>query len=207
MGIFESQLGATTFVPAYTAVLVGILIVVSNSRRLTVACLVSQYVFMAWLTIPSLGIQVAATKAISGLLASAILTLAMGTTKWPNHQTMPRSIPTSRSLRLSAAFLMALATVGLGQSNWMGLPNLSPDLVMGATVLMGFGLLLVGLFDEPIRAGIGLMMTISGFEVMYSAVEPSMAVIALLAAVHMGIAVVVSYFASLDTRQEVKSLS
>jgi len=33
----------------------------------------------------------------------------------------------------------------------------------------------------------------AGFEVIYSAIEPSLAVMALLAAVHLGIAFVVSY--------------
>jgi hypothetical protein len=55
------------------------------------------------------------------------------------------------------------------------------------------GLLQLGFQEEPVKVGIGLLTIISGFEVAYTTIEPSLAVMALLATVHLGIAVVVSY--------------
>jgi hypothetical protein len=58
---------------------------------------------------------------------------------------------------------------------------------------MGLGLLQIGITEEPLRVGAGLLTLLSGFEIAYSSIEPSLAVVALLAAVHLGIALVVSY--------------
>ena len=65
---------------------------------------------------------------------------------------------------------------------------------------MGFGFLQFGFNERPFRVGIGLFSMLSGFEIAYAKIEPSLAVIALLAAIHIGIALVVGYLSYLDTR-------
>jgi hypothetical protein len=60
-------------------------------------------------------------------------------------------------------------------------------------MLLVTGILILGLFDSAFRVGIGLLVLLAGFDILYSSVEPSLAIVALLALVHIGIAWVVSY--------------
>ncbi|MFA9489706.1 MAG: hypothetical protein ACERK1_00570, partial [Anaerolineales bacterium] len=62
------------------------------------------------------------------------------------------------------------------------------------------GILILGLFDSAFRVGIGLLVMLAGFDIIYSSVEPSLAIVALLALVHLGIALVVSYLLLLNPR-------
>jgi len=58
---------------------------------------------------------------------------------------------------------------------------------------MGLGLLHIGISEDPFRVGLGLLTALAGFEIIYAAVEPSLAILALMAAVSIGISIIVSY--------------
>ncbi len=64
---------------------------------------------------------------------------------------------------------------------------------MGSTILMGLGLLQVSFSDSTLRVGTGLMTLVSGFEIVYGSIEPSLAVLSLLGSLHLGFALVLSY--------------
>lgn len=64
---------------------------------------------------------------------------------------------------------------------------------MAAAILMSMGLLQLGLFRSPLRVVIGLITLLSGFEIAYSVIEPALAILALIASVHIGLAMVASY--------------
>jgi len=86
-----------------------------------------------------------------------------------------------------------------GQPNLV-LPGLdqAPAINSASYLLMALGLLNLGLTEEPVGAGLGLLTFLLGFETFYAAVEPSLAVVALMAAVEVGIALAVSYLAALQ---------
>ena len=71
--------------------------------------------------------------------------------------------------------------------------SVSLSATLGAMLLLSLGLLHLGISEEPFRVGMGLLTALAGFEILYVAVEPSLAVLALMAAVHIGIAIIVSY--------------
>jgi hypothetical protein len=62
---------------------------------------------------------------------------------------------------------------------------------------MALGLLKLGLSEEPLNAGVGLFLLLGGFQLFYFGIEPSLAIVGLLAAVELGVALVVSYLAVL----------
>ncbi len=64
---------------------------------------------------------------------------------------------------------------------------------MAVTILMAMCLLQLGLFRTPLRVCIGLITLLSGFEIAYAVIEPALAILALLASMHIGLAMVVSY--------------
>jgi hypothetical protein len=55
------------------------------------------------------------------------------------------------------------------------------------------GFLQLGLTSDEFRIGLGLLTLLTGFSMLYLAIEPSLAVVALVALVHLGIALTVSY--------------
>jgi hypothetical protein len=63
----------------------------------------------------------------------------------------------------------------------------------GSLLLIGMGLLHLGITAHILRMTIGLMTILSGFEIIYSAVEGSILVAALLAVITLGLALVGSY--------------
>ena len=63
----------------------------------------------------------------------------------------------------------------------------------GSLILIGMGLLHLGITSYILRVVIGLMTVLSGFEILYSAVEGSILVAALLATINLGLALVGAY--------------
>lgn len=193
-------------IPAMIAVALtaGILILLDN-RRWMLATLAFQYLCAALLVGLTLPLQIAAAKLVAGLFACSIIALALANMGWPDQPLQPRAIPSSRTFRFIAFLLVLMTAIGMGRSNWMSLPGIEPTVMYGSTILIFIGLLQLGLHEEPVRVGVGLLTTITGFEVIYNTIEPSLAVIALLAAVHLGIALVVSYFLVLKANFDVGS--
>lgn len=180
-------------VASIAVALTGALLILSDNRRLLLATLAAQYVFVAWLVGLSLPLQVAAAKLVAGLLACAIIAVALANVGWSGQFVTPETIPSGMIFRTIAVCLVLLAALGLGGDIWSTLPKISTVASYGATFLIALGLLQLGFQEESVKVGIGLLTIISGFEVVYTTIEPSLAVMALLAAVHLGIAVVVSY--------------
>ena len=180
-------------VASIAVALTGALLILSDNRRLLLATLAVQYVLVAWLASLSLPLQVAAAKLVAGLLACAIISVALANVGWSRQFMMPETIPSGMIFRIIAICLVLLAAFGLGGNLWSTLPNITTFASYGATFLIALGLLQLGFQEESVKVGIGLLTIISGFEVAYTTIEPSLAVMALLATVHLGIAVVVSY--------------
>jgi hypothetical protein len=185
-------------IPAMGVALTGGLLILFDNRRLLILALAVQYLFAGWMAALALPIQVAATKVVAGLMACAILTLTWTALGWRVQEKTTQAIPSGRAFRVIAVLLVFAAAGGIGRSNWMMLPGITSLAMLGSTLSISFGLLQLGLSEEPTRISVGLLTLLAGFEVAYSAIEPALAVIALLAAVHLGIALVVGYILLLE---------
>ena len=155
--------------------------------------------------------EVALAKLIGGLLVAAIL----GVTAWQLNFGRPTTpgvrawqmriqAPTALPFRLMAVIMVAVAALYLaGQPN-LALPGLDSGSAINSAsyVLMALGLLNLGLTEEPMGAGFGLLTLLLGFEAFYAAVEPSLAVVALMAGVQVSVALAVSYLTGLQHGSE-----
>jgi len=88
----------------------------------------------------------------------------------------------------------------------MPLPEVPNDITLACYLLAGLGLLLIGLSEDPIQVGLGLLTFLSGFDLFYAALEPSLAVAGLLGAVSFLIALATAYLraAQITTGDEVR---
>jgi hypothetical protein len=177
-------------IPVVLAGSTAILLSLLSNRIAQIATLGVQYVAVAWLSSMALPPQVAAVKLVGGLIACGIL--ATTAARGEPHPVLSRATARTR-FRIAASVLVLVAAAGIGQANWMQIPEIRPAAIRGSTVLISMGLLHLGLFGTPFRIAIGLITLLSGFEIAYSVIEPSLAVLALLASVHIGLAMVVTY--------------
>ncbi len=177
----------TVLVVSVTALSLTVL----TGRVARIGLLAVQYAAVSWLTGLSLPLQVAAVKLVAGMIACGILAVSESKQERSTPQTVGREFGTL--FRSFASGLGLVAAFSLGQRNWFEVPDIRQEAILGSTVLLTMGLLQLGLSGSAFRVCLGLMTLLSGFEVVYSLIEPSLAVLALIASIHIGLALVVSY--------------
>jgi hypothetical protein len=171
----------------------GSLLVLIDDRRLLVFTLAVQYALAAFLISFTLNLQIAAAKLVAGMVSCVILLIYLRTVKRNVADEMPRTIPFNRLFRVFAVLLVLLVAIGVSAGNLINLEGIPPEVGTGTALLICLSFLHLGLCEEPLRVGVGLLTFLSGFEITYSILEPSLAVVGLLACVHVGIALVCGY--------------
>ncbi len=177
------------WVPLALVAATAFALVIVERPGFQIAILAAQYASVAWLTSLALPPQVAAVQLVAGMITCGVLALTVAGSRSPSES------GSGKAFRAIAAILIMGAAIGIGRANWMRIPDIRPEAIMAATILMAMGLLQLGLFRTPLRVCIGLITLLSGFEIAYAVIEPALAVLALLASMHIGLAMVVSYLA------------
>lgn len=175
------------WVPLALVAATAFALVIVERPGIQIAILAAQYASVAWLTSLALPPQVAAVKLVAGMITCGVLALTVAGSRPPSES------GSGKAFRAIAAILIMGAAIGIGRANWMRIPDIRPEAIMAATILMSMGLLQLGLFRTPLRVCIGLITMLSGFEIAYAVIEPALAILALLASMHIGLAMVVSY--------------
>jgi hypothetical protein len=181
------------YLPAMGAGLVAGLLILVEARSVRLALLAIQYLAVALLSALALPLNVAMVKWVAGLMSCGILALTFSRLTGVREAPIQEVVPAGRWFRLLAILLVGSAALGLARTDLLGVPEIQPAANLGASLLMGLGLLQIGLSQARLRVGIGLMTLISGFEIAYCVVEPSLAVLALLGSIHIGLAMVISF--------------
>lgn len=197
MGGAMTFLEQASFVPVIGVIVTGILLLISDRRMSILIVLAVQYLFAALLVWATLSLQVAAARLVTGSVVTAILGLAVRSVGLGTRFNRSRILPSGRAFRLISALLITVAAIGIARGPWVDVLELPQVVSLGTLVMAGLGLLQVGLFDAPLRVGVGLLTILAGFEIAYGIIEPSLAIIALFAFVNIGIALVTSYLVML----------
>jgi hypothetical protein len=100
-------------------------------------------------------------------------------------------LSTGTVLRLLAVVLAGLAFFRL--QGRLTLPVLPSDLALACTWLWMMGFLGLALSDEPLRAGLGLLTMTAGFQLLYTALEPTAITVGLMAGLDLLLGLGVSY--------------
>jgi len=95
------------------------------------------------------------------------------------------------AFRLLAALFVGLAVYSL--SKRYPLPEVPSDIGFACYWLASQGLLVLMLTDEPLKAGMGLLTLIAGFELFYSVLEHSLSVAGFLGIANFLIALAIAY--------------
>jgi hypothetical protein len=184
---------------------VGLLLI--RDWRLSIIFLAVQYLGMFMLVLQHWPLGMASVKMVAGWMAAAILGMTRSGLSTPGVD--EESVwPRGRLFRLFAAAIVGLIV----SASTPGVSTIMADagfaVTGGSLLLIGMGLLHLGITVSILRVTIGLMTVLSGFEILYSAVEGSVLVAALLAIINLGLALAGSYLliASSSSEEEIESV-
>ena len=171
--------------------LTGIILLVSPDWRVSLAALAVQYFGVFVLVSMSWPLEMAIVKLVTGWMVCAVLALAK--TGAPGRYIEEQGTIMIVLFRLLAAGLVGLVVASTAPRILVWIPEITIEQLLGGWVLIGLGLLHLGLTSSTLRVILGLLTVLAGFEILYAAVETSVLVAGLLAAVSLGLALVGAY--------------
>jgi hypothetical protein len=168
--------------------------------RWNIGFLAIQYLGVFWLVQTEWNIALAAVKLVAGWMVCAVLGIAhLNNSK----ETDPSETFWSqgRLFRLAAIGMVTVVTFtgAIGLRTWL---VMAFPAAWGSLLLVGMGLLSLGISTQPFRVIVGLLTALSGFEVIYAAVESSALVTGLLVVINLGLALAGAYFLNLPASEE-----
>ncbi|RLC97821.1 MAG: hypothetical protein DRI77_06445 [Chloroflexi bacterium] len=178
------------------------ILVVSRDWRLNSIAFTVQYFFLVLLLTRLIRLEVAAVKGLIGWLicmvfylterrASTLKQLLSAESTTGSQRWRRWVISAQASFHLLAGILIAVAAYTAALR--IPLPEVPGDITLACYLLAGMGLLLVGMSEEPMQVGLGLLTFLSGFDLFYVALEPSLAIAGLLGAVSFLVALAAAY--------------
>lgn len=180
-------------IPALGVVLTGGTIMVASRRVVRIGALAIQYLFVTWLALSFLNFSFAAIRLLAGVITAAMLYLSSRTMDGQQPGQDRIEAMTGRGFRTIAYGVVIVAGYGVYSSRWFVVSGLEDLVLLSAIFLVASGLLQIGISKQTFSIGVGLITLLSGFELLYTFLEPSRAMLALQAAVHLALALVISY--------------
>ncbi len=176
-------------------------LLLSRDWRWDVGFLTAQYVGIAILASQHWPLGMAAVKLVTGWMTTAAL--AMTLTSMPVHEPAPQGIwPQGRTFRIFLVGIVLVVAVAVTPRVQQSLSGIGAPVVAGAIILAGVGLLQLGTSAEILRVVLALLTVLGGFEALYSALETSILVAALLAVVTLGLGLVGAYLLNASVPEE-----
>jgi hypothetical protein len=169
--------------------------------------MVVQYVIVGLLLMSEIRMEIALIKTLVGTLLCLIFYMTARYVKWGQPEApalllenaeeveeTPAShlvLPTELPFRFLAALLVMV--VAYHGASSFPLPDVSQAISLAAYTLAALGLLAMGLTDEPLKSGLGLLTFVSAFELFYTVLEPSLVVVGFLGLSNFLIALAIAY--------------
>lgn len=197
-----------------TAVLIGLLIaaallVVLVNWRLLIFVQGAEYVLIGLMLTRVVPLELAAVKALVGVMICPVLYITARRVHWGQRQLedeeeaeeiKPRRsrwlISPGLPVRTIVAVLALAMSVGLAQRNPLPITNdqiLSRDFTIGTFSVILLGLLNAALAENPLKVGLGLLSILAGFELLYTAIEPTLTIVGFLGLTNLILALAIAY--------------
>jgi hypothetical protein len=168
---------------------IGLLI--SRDWRTSLVLLAIQYLGMFLIIGNHWLVTMAAAKLITGWMVAA--SLGMTLAGQPEYSTDEKAWPEGLLFRLFVSALVVIAAISIAPNIIIWIPGIQLSEAIGGMILIGMGLLQLGITIQPLRVTLGLLTILCGFETLYSSVENSLLVAALLSVINLGLALIGAY--------------
>jgi hypothetical protein len=168
-------------------------ILISRDWRVSLGALAVQYAAAFWLVTQHLPFVMGSAKLITGWMVVAALGMTrLGLPSADNNKGesfLPRGLWFRMILMLVVAFVTAGATPRIESA----IPGLGWQVIAGSLLLIGAGIIHLGITSDILNVILGLLTMLTGFEIMYAAIESSILVAGLLAITNLGLGITGSY--------------
>jgi hypothetical protein len=179
------------FIPLVLIIVCSTLILVQLSWRRMMIALAVQYLAAFWLVGLSWPVGLSLVKLLVGMVVCVVLGSSSGAAEESAGAPQSLSLPARLFRGFTAALgLILVFRLAPGLHIWLPAPD---EVLHGGLALLVAGLLQLGMNTHPGKAVVGLLTVLSGFEVLYAALESSVLVAGLLAVMNLGLVLVASY--------------
>jgi hypothetical protein len=143
-------------------------------------------------------VGLAVVKLVTGWMAGALIGASQPSEELEDA-TFRNIQGTVFRLAVSLVGLILVIAAAQGLAGWI--PAVRP-ILLGGLVLIVNGLLQLGMTTRPLRVILGLFTVLSGFEILYAAVEQSVLVAGLLSVITLGLAILCAYLMAAPEMEE-----
>jgi hypothetical protein len=164
-------------------------LLISQNWRWSIIALAVQYLAVFWLVLLSWPTGLAVVKLVTGWMAGALIGASQ-----PAEELQDSAFDNTQGMvfRLAASLIGLILVFAAAPlvADWI--PAAQP-ILLGGLVLIANGLLQLGMTTRPLRVILGILTVLSGFEILYAAVEQSVLVAGLSSVITLGLALVGAY--------------
>ncbi len=180
-------------------VAVGLILVTSTVMlinrdwRISLGVLAVQYVAAFWLVTRHLPFVMGSAKLITGWMVVAALGMTRLGLSTTGDDKEASSLLHGGWFRVILMCIVALMTFGSTPRIEALIPGLGLPVIAGSLLLIGAGVTHLGVTSDHFRVILGLLTMLTGFEILYAAVESSILVAGLLSVISLGLGLTGSY--------------
>lgn len=168
-------------------------ILVSRDWRILLGALAVQYLAAFWLVTRHLPLAMGSVKLVAGWMSVAVLGMTRINLPPSEDGDQDRFYPRGSAFRLLLMGIVILVSAGATPRIEAVIPGMGLPVIAAGLLLIGAGVAQLGVTNDLLRVTVGLLSVLSGFEILYAAVESAILVTGLLAAVTLGLGVIGAY--------------
>ncbi|MDD2921382.1 MAG: hypothetical protein PHQ36_03780 [Anaerolineales bacterium] len=168
-------------------------ILTSRDWRMSLGALALQYLAAFWLIIRHLPFVMGSAKLIAGWMVVAVLGMTRLGLSNADEESEPFSMLRGRWFQFALIGIAAFVAAGSTARIEAVIPGLGLQVIAGSLLLIGIGVAHLGVSSNLLHTILGLLTMLTGFEIIYSAIESSILVVGLLAIINLGLGLVGSY--------------
>jgi len=166
---------------------------INRDWRLSLGALAVQYLAAFWLVTRHLPFVMGSAKLITGWMVVAALGMTRLGLPETGDENQESFLPRGQWFRIILVSVVALVAAGATPRIESAIPGIGWQVIAGSLLLIGVGFVHLGLTSEPLNIILGLLTIVTGFEILYAAIESSILVTGLLAVTNLGLGITGSY--------------
>ncbi|MEN9564191.1 MAG: hypothetical protein RIR73_2435, partial [Chloroflexota bacterium] len=175
------------------SLITSVIILLSRDWRISLGALALQYLAAFWLVSQHLPLAMGSVKLITGWMVVAILGMTRLNLTQVGQGELDTFQPNNGAFRIALMGIVTIAAFGTAPQVEASIPGLGLPVIIGGLLLIGSGVAHLGVTNDLLRISLGLLTILSGFEILYAAVESAILVTGLLAAINLGLGILGSY--------------
>lgn len=169
-------------------------ILFNRDWRISLGALALQYLAAFWLVTRHLPFVMGSAKLITGWMVVAALGMTrLELSSAEEDGKEKSSLPRGQWFRVILIFVVALVTASATPRIESAIPGLGLPVIAGSLLLIGAGAIHLGMTSDTLNVILGLLTMLTGFEILYAAIESSILVTGLLAVTNLGLGIAGSY--------------